>query len=254
MSPHQPKPDHDFSEIHLVETPEQLQLQFALGGVGSRSLALLIDLAIQFSVILVLFLIVAFAACAAKMRSPWVVAFLTLGFFAVQYGYFILFEIWWRGQTPGKRSVGLRVIKASGRSLSAGETIGRNLLRIVDQLPGFYLVGLICMLANRANQRLGDLVAGSIVIRESAADITPVAWQPVTETPGLSPLGAKALSQQDLVLIDSFLSRREQLDGGTRSRMADRIVAHLAPRLQLTREQLARPETTLEALAWESRR
>ena len=98
--------------------------------------------------------------------------------FALYYGYFAAFEILWNGQTPGKRAAGIRVIKESGRPLSAAETIGRNLLRIVDQLPGFYAIGIVTSLLNAQNKRFGDFVAGSIVVRESSLSAMRPSWRP----------------------------------------------------------------------------
>jgi uncharacterized RDD family membrane protein YckC len=251
MSPYQPKPNEPFAEIHTVETPEQIQLEFALAGIGSRCLALLLDYLIQVGVSVVLILVVVFTAT-ASLRTPWVGAIVIGAFFLLQFGYFIGFEIFWNGQTPGKRWIGLRAIKDSGRPLSAGETIGRNLLRIVDQLPGMYGVGLIAMIFSKSNKRLGDMVAGSVVIREAAVEESRLAWSAGPVAGGL-PLGANQLSAADIALVDSFLARRDQLDGATRGRMAEQIIAHLGPKLHLNAEQMQKPETTLETLAWESR-
>ena len=252
MSPYQPKPHEPFAEIHKVETPEQIQLEFTLAGIGSRCLALCLDYLIQVGVTLVLIVIVVIAA-SARLRSPWIAAVVIGAFFLLQFGYFIAFEIFWHGQTPGKRWIGLRAIKDSGRPLSAGETIGRNLLRIVDQLPGVYGVGLITLICSKGNKRLGDMVAGSIVIREAAVEDARLTWSTGPQAGAVLPLGANLLSAADLALVDSFLARRDQLDGATRNRMADQIVAHLRPKLQLNAEQIHRAETTLETLAWESR-
>src|SRR6202453_4051205 len=86
--------------------------------------------------------------------------------FCLIWGYFALFEAYWHGQTPGKRAMKLRVIKDSGRQITLFEALARNLLRVVDYLPSLYLVGVITMLCNKRNQRLGDLAAGTIVVHE----------------------------------------------------------------------------------------
>jgi uncharacterized RDD family membrane protein YckC len=236
-----------------VETPEQVQLQFALAGIGSRCLALLLDLMVQVGVAVALLVAVIVLMASDIFRTPWAGAIVIAAFFLLQFGYFIGFEIFWNGQTPGKRWTGLRAIKDSGRALSAGETIGRNLLRIVDQLPGCYAIGMVAMISSKSNRRLGDMVAGSIVIREAAVDEARLSWSGGPSMDAASPLGASLLSAADIALVDSFLARRDHLDGATRSRMADQIVAHLAPKLQLNAEQMHRAETTLETLAWESR-
>jgi uncharacterized RDD family membrane protein YckC len=253
MSPYQPKPNEPFAEIHTVETPEQIHLEFPLAGIGSRCLALCLDLLIQVGVSVVLLILFLVFTATTSLRTPWVGALLIGAFFLLQFGYFIGFEIVWNGQTPGKRWIGLRAIKDSGRPLSAGETVARNLLRIVDQLPGVYGVGLVAMIFSKSNKRLGDMVAGSVVIREAAVEDARLAWSAGPVAGPELPLGANLLSPADLALVDSFLARRDQLDGATRSRMADQIVAHLGQKLHLNGEQMHKAETTLETLAWESR-
>jgi uncharacterized RDD family membrane protein YckC len=253
MSPYQPKPNEPFAEIHRVETPEQIQLEFALAGIGSRGLALLLDLLVQAGVAIALLAGPVLFLAFSGFRSPWLGAMVIGGVFLLQFGYFIGFEIFWHGQTPGKRWIGLRAIKDTGRPLTAAETVGRNLLRIVDQLPGVYGVGLVAMIFNKSNKRLGDMVAGSVVIREAAVQEPTLAWSAGPAAGSAPPLGAKLLSASDIALVDSFLARRDQLDGATRSRMADQIVAHLGLKLHFTHEQIHKAETTLETLAWESR-
>src|SRR5277367_1415113 len=95
-------------------------------------------------------------------------AFIVLAYFVVYFGYFAIFEVLWNGQTPGKKKEGLRVIKDSGRPISPAEAIGRNLMRIVDQLPFLYALGICSVLLSRQNKRLGDFVAGTIVVHEKS--------------------------------------------------------------------------------------
>src|ERR1700728_4001591 len=128
---------------HTIETPEQLRLDFAVAGIGSRFLALAIDSLIQIAVVVlaVIALAVVGTTRLLALRGQslvWLLAVIGVLFFLLFFGYFAIFEILWNGQTPGKRMIGIRVVKDSGRPLTAAESIGRNLLRIVDQLPGFY--------------------------------------------------------------------------------------------------------------------
>ena len=90
--------------------------------------------------------------------------------FLLQWGYFALFEAFWNGQTPGKRVLRLRVIQRSGRPIGLFESMGRNLIRIIDMLPGFYLAGAVCIFATRRQQRLGDMVAGTLVVHSVPAE------------------------------------------------------------------------------------
>src|SRR5580704_14680592 len=198
---------------HTIETPEQLRLDFAVAGIGSRFLALAVDTLIQIAVLVLVFIALAILGTARVLAlrgepAVWLLALIGALFFLLFFGYFAIFEILWNGQTPGKRSIGIRVVKDSGRPLTAAESIGRNLLRIVDQLPALYAIGMATALLTSGNKRLGDLVAGSIVVRESSlAAIKPI-WQ-ATRTGTDAALGGNLLSIEDLTLIDAFLNRRD---------------------------------------------
>ena len=187
--------------------------------------------------------------------STWGVAILVLFYFTLYFGYFAIFEIIWNGQTPGKRWTKIRVIKDSGRPLTASETIGRNLMRIVDWMPSLYAVGILSAILTKKNKRLGDLLVGSLVVRESSlAEVRP-AWQAAQDPTfaALAPLGSVHLSADDFALIDSFLNRRFDLDSNVRYRMADDILRRLKPQLTLPVENTLSTEKLLEALAYERR-
>lgn len=258
MSPHQPSALNRFGENHTIETPEQTRLEFAVAGIGSRFLALALDVFLQAIAALVLIIAAAMIGVSGLRRllpqSPlWGTAVLIALFFLLQFGYFAVFEILWSGQTPGKSRVGIRVVKDSGRPLSVAETIARNLLRIVDQLPGFYAVAIVTALLNSQNKRLGDFVAGSIVIREgSLAELRPV-WPDGQTSPAPSLLGADRLSIEELALIETFLSRRSELPADVRARMADGILQRLRPRLPAGAEAELSTESILERLAYDRR-
>jgi uncharacterized RDD family membrane protein YckC len=248
-----------YTDKLTIDTPEQTALDFAIAGIGSRFLALALDTLIQILVSLIVGIGGGVAIFAVSTVLPkgaiWGSAILVLFFFFLYFGYFALFEIIWNGQTPGKRKAGIRVIKDSGRPLTPAETIARNLLRIVDWLPGFYAIGLASALLNKENKRLGDLVAGSIVIRETAISDLKLAWQ-VAEAPAdpvLSSLGAANLTPDELALIDSFLTRRSELDYDVRVRMADQIFSRLKPKLTIPAENSLSVEKILETLAYERR-
>src|SRR5437868_8560543 len=169
------------AEEHLIiETPERVQLEFALASIGNRFLAVAIDHFIQYLAIFFVawfFLSVAGVSTTDSTQlfedSPkWVMALMILVLFLIFASYFIVFEWIWNGQTPGKRWLKLRVIRDDGRPLTLWEAIARNLLRIADAAPGFiapvYSVGLIVIFLSNRDQRLGDLFAGTVVIRERA--------------------------------------------------------------------------------------
>jgi uncharacterized RDD family membrane protein YckC len=262
MLPQPPNPPASLFDKHTIETPEQMSLEFAVAGIGSRFLALAVDTLIQFGIGLVLLVIVSIlgftgALLGFRQHRLWLLALLGLVVFVLMFGYFAGFEVIWNGQTPGKRMIGIRVVKDSGRPLTASETIGRNLLRIVDQLPAFYAIGVLVALMNAQNKRLGDFIAGSIVVREaSMKELKPV-WQ-TEQSSSMQPLGSArlstaALSLEELGLIDAFLQRRSDLDWDVRSRMAAQILERLRPKLTAAARDQSSTESLLEALAYECR-
>ena len=180
--------------------------------------------------------------------STWIIAFLILAAFVIYWGYFALFEAFWGGQTPGKRVVGIRVVKDSGRTIKFPEAASRNLLRIVDSMPGIYLFGLITMLISKDKKRLGDYVAGTVVVHEKAA---------LEEYPDLQKLDATApapswatkLTDRDLQLIESFLHRRITLEPGVRVSTAIRIIEHIQSRTGEPKPADVNDEAFLESVA-----
>ena len=255
MFPDEPHPDQ-----HTIETPEQMSLDLPMAGIGSRFLAMAVDTLIQIGIGLVALIVVGILGAAGALSriqeySVWLVATFVIVVFLLMYGYFAIFEILWNGQTPGKRIAGIRVVKDSGRPLTAAESIGRNLFRIVDYLPGFYAVGVLVALLNAKNKRIGDFIAGSIVIREaSLSELKPV-WQTPDAAAAQSrpPLGGAKLSIEDLSLIDTFLNRRHNLAPDVRSQMAHQILNRLKPKLLLPDDENWSAESILESLAYERR-
>lgn len=237
-----------------------MTLDLPMAGIGSRFLAIAVDTLIQIGIGLVALIVVAVLGAAGALAriqqtSIWLVAGLVILVFLLMYGYFAFFEIIWNGQTPGKRIAGIRVVKDSGRPLTAAEAIGRNLLRIVDNIPAFYAVGVLVALLNAKNKRIGDFIAGSVVVREaSLSELKPV-WQ-TRDTEAIRsvpPLGGAKLSIDDLSLIDTFLNRRHNLAPDVRSQMAHQILNRLKPKLLLPDDDTSSAESILESLAYERR-
>ena len=238
-------------------------MQLNVAGIGSRFLAIAIDSLIQLVLPIVCALLLPLVWNLRDSIGPratlWTGAALLASLFLLHFGYFAFFEIRWNGQTPGKRKVGIRVVKDDGRPLSPAECIARNLLRIVDELPGLYAVGVLVALLNRRGKRLGDIVAGSLVVRETRLeDLKPV-LPGAPEHAGMPLLGAHHLAPADLALVDSYLGRSNQLPPDVRWTMADRILAGLRPKLNLSDEAWSAavggrtPEAVLAALAYEYR-
>jgi uncharacterized RDD family membrane protein YckC len=236
-----------------IETPEQVRLEFTLAGIGSRFLALCLDTLLQIAVFLVLLLAgLATTSVAAVLRvnaGTWVVALLVLAGFILYYGYFAIFEALWNGQTPGKRIIGLRVMDAAGRPVGTYEAILRNVVRIADQMPGIYAIGILSVLLTERNQRLGDLAAGTVVVHERpierhglGADAAPAQR---------TRYGATRLSDDEIAIVETFLRRRIDLPDGRRTHTAREIARRIRGCLGLTADE--EDELFLEQVATEYR-
>lgn len=219
-----------------IETPEQVALEFATAGLGSRFLAMAVDTLLQVAVGAAAVILLLLFATSAVLRGwlslgrPFVPAVAVLVVFCLQWGYFAGFEIWWQGQTPGKRAARIRVISDTGRPLDVPSAILRNLLRAVDGLPAFYAVGIVCMLVNRESRRLGDLVAGTVVVHERPGSGTVAGWmtEPTSDTRPPTPEGAR-LSVAELGVIETFLARRldlgQSVQASTEADIVERVAA-----------------------------
>ena len=238
----------------IIDTPEQIGLEYTLASAGSRFLAVALDTALQILMFLALVLILVGVRLAAGSGlaawATWVQAGVVLVSFLLMYGYFAAFEAMWNGQTPGKRRIGLRVISVSGRPITAIDAILRNLLRIVDSIPGIYAVGLVSVFLTARNQRLGDLVAGTVVVHEGALRRRGA---PATATRAAS-LGAARLEPREIEAMEAFLRRRDELPIHLRDRAARQLAAHVRERLQLSLDQQPANELLLEELVAEYRR
>jgi hypothetical protein len=171
------------------------------------------------------------------------------------WGYYILFEIFWNGQTPGKRWSGLRVIRNDGTPVTLSESIIRNLVRIIDLLPAAYGIGVITMFLDKKSRRLGDLAAGTLVVH----DRTPITIQSLSVKRAINfkPQGVNRISldgfpierltNEDISLIEDFLSRRDQLTH--RDTLAIQILNTLHTRLGLPQPAISRIEAEDTLLA-----
>lgn len=237
-----------------IDTPEQIALEFPLAGAGSRFLALAIDTFVQIAVVLVLALVgliaLWFRSLGFQSLATWVAAALILVGFFLYYGYFAAFEALWGGQTPGKRIVGLRVISVTGQPITPFDALLRNLLRIVDQMPGIYAVGVLSIFFTSRNQRLGDLVAGTVVVQEQGLPQGELASAPVLTTR----LGAARLSIEEVEVIQTFLARRADLPEYLRMHTAGQLAHRIRQRLELPPNSQRDDEALIESVATEYRR
>ena len=228
-----------------VRTPEAIAFYYDLAGLGSRFLALLVDMIIQFVAAFLLFIAAIEGAGSAatlarslhiaeKAMASTVFAVGILLFFVLFYGYFVFFEKLWNGQTPGKRLLGIRVVRDGGYPVELVGSIIRNLVRIVEQILGFYVISVISMLLSSENKRLGDYAAGTIVVRDRGLEVRdPKAW--------LRPGAGEAtsadnrliahLTPDELALVDKYVARRTSFDPRSARAAAGKIASALRPKL-----------------------
>lgn len=261
--------DQNIHDQISIDTPELVSIEMPLAGIGSRFIALLVDYLIWGAglvVLLILALLTLPAMRAFNIKSAqWAEAIVIFLIFLLNWGYFTLFEALWNGRTPGKRVVRIRVIQRSGRSIGLLESMARNLVRYVDQIPFFYAVGVITMFATSQHQRLGDLAAGTLVVRDREEE-SPL-WgesasrtftaELFTQSPipephlsvTLSAAGIAKLSAADLQVLEGFFSRRLDMSSGTREMLAQRIASAIQAKSGLETPVGASVETFLEATA-----
>lgn len=252
-----------------IETPELVDIEMPLAGIGSRFIALLIDTLIWLAGLVILAVVLwAFRPALQAFNNlsyQWTVALFTLIIFLLNWGYFTLFEAFGNGRTPGKRVARIRVIQRSGRPIGIFESMARNFVRYVDQIPFFYAVGVIAVFTTRLHQRLGDLAAGTLVVRdreqetplwgEAARTFTAPAFPQGTPLPephaavALPAAGIARLTPSDLEVLEGFFARRLDLPLPTREALAQRIAAAIQAKSGLVPPPGTNIETFLEATA-----
>jgi uncharacterized RDD family membrane protein YckC len=216
-----------------VATPEGVTLEATLAGVGSRFAAALLDQLLRWAVLLAIFAVVALIGAGGDLSAGIVLAGLFVGLFLVQFAYDVLFETLASGRTPGKRWTGLRVVRAGGGPVTFTASAIRNLLRIVDALPAFYLVGMLTVLFTKNNQRLGDLAAGTLVVRERGqVRGLPQAAPPSAQAAGDMALwDTSAVSAEEMATVRRFLDRRPTLTPAARDHLAMEMATRLGPKV-----------------------
>jgi uncharacterized RDD family membrane protein YckC len=215
-----------------ITTPEGLSLAITLAGLGSRAAAAIIDTLII--AVLIAVAIVPFGSTPGTAIRIFQIAMP----FALFFGYHMVFETIGRRQSPGKRLLGLRIVKTDGSPARGVDSVIRNLIRLVDFLPSFYLIGIISVFATSQNQRLGDLAAGVVVVTEPNpgaglfADDQP--------PPFRLPEGwdVSAVTDQDVAVMRQFLARRASLDRTARLKLANKISTALERKVSRPGQQM----------------
>lgn len=217
-----------------VRTPESVVFAYQLAGVGSRFLAVVADMVVQV-LFLVAFGLLLSSVVARTHLSPVtrLAENVMLGIaifiaFIVLFGYFILFEAFWNGQTPGKKLLGIRVVRDGGYPIDFSASLIRNLIRVGELGLGFYATSALSALLSNENKRIGDFAAGTIVVRDASVDA------PATDATLGEPAAYAAtmiLSGEERALVHRFIERRRTLSTERREQLAAQLAQRVRPRV-----------------------
>ena len=217
----------DLRQHHGVETPEHVEVRLELAGVGSRMAAAILDTFLLYLSLLLLALVggkVLGAGLGAA--GSWFLAVIILLFYGLVWGYFAAFEAWNGGRTPGKQALGIRVVMDTGRRVTVGAAVVRNLVRLLDCYFPFLpiLPALLLMFINKSNKRLGDMAAGTIVVRDRPTDwVLGAVTAPSPGDREELETGPPELSEDEFRLLDRFLARMNDLDAAVQVRMTTEL-------------------------------
>ncbi len=235
-----------------METPEQVALSLPLSGVGARGLATLLDLLAVFLCWMIgLFVYSIWGDLLGQVQGlSWVGQLLLVAaVLAAGWGWDVAWEVAWDGQTPGKRALGLRVVRLDGAPVGLGESLVRNALRVVE-LPLGYAPAVLAVALGSRRQRLGDLVAGTLVVQERHFDLSRYGAAPAVEARWrvLKGRAPDLLAPADFERLLDFLRRRAGFEAAPRARLAERLAATLSARAGLGPPPPGEAEPFLEAL------
>jgi len=225
-----------------ISTGESVTFSYELAGLGSRFFAVFVDLTIQISVAIAAFLLLAWAASTvpgrattaapSKIAESILIALLIIAAFMLFVGYFIIFEWRWNGRTPGKRLLGIRVVRDGGFAVDFTAAVIRNVVRILEASLGFYAVSAVATLLSPQNRRLGDMAAGTIVVRDQRYERTTAAS--LRRDADRDDELIRNLSPAERDLIRRYAARRTTLNLDARTAISSEIAATIRPKLGIS--------------------
>lgn len=227
-----------------IKTPEYVSLQFRLAGLGSRAAAMIMDqllLGIVNAVLILLFIFVGKSSLLYSIGDPDLyAALILLLLFIIRWGYFFVGEYFFGGKTVGKKLIGIRVIQENGHRITFLSSLIRNLLRIVDSLPTGYFLGMMMVFLHSKHKRLGDLVAGTIVVHERGTkkkknqiDETIKARGLTKESITVSDLTIQSLGKKEWKLLKTYNERFLQLPKAERPELTRKVARILLPKINV---------------------
>ena len=230
----------EYEDRRTISTPEGVDLELPLAGVGTRAIGLLIDSLIQVTVIVIA--IFGLAAAGSTLAAVVISSAAVL----IVIGYDVLFEVYGGGRTPGKRVAGVRVVMDGGEPVGLRASLIRNIIRLVEGFLLWYVPAMVSVLVSRDNQRLGDHAAGTLVIRDRRD--TPEEPYIPHASRDTGALDATGVSEDEIALVRSYLARRVDLEPHARRTLAAQLAGRLRPNVAGARAGLS-DEQFLEQLA-----
>jgi uncharacterized RDD family membrane protein YckC len=242
-----------YEERTRIATPEGVELELVLAGLASRFMAEIVDAAL---IVLIVLALIAVAAIAGGTAGLVIFSVAVGGLMLISVVYHVAFEVLAAGRTPGHRVNGLRVVMDGGEPVGLRASAVRNLVRLLEGPPLFYAPAVVSILATRRNQRLGDLAAGTLVVREPRPPRPPRrrrrgrTQEPAALDPRLrlADWDVSAITQEELAAVRSFLARRDAFAPAARRGLARELAARLGAKVAGQPPGLP-AETLLEGIA-----
>jgi uncharacterized RDD family membrane protein YckC len=223
-----------YEDTVRIATPEGVELELPLAGIGSRLTARLLDHLIQFAIVIIVVLVFSGPVDIDSESDAFVAIVGTLILFGIFFIYDVAFEAFAGGRTPGKRAVGIRVVGMRGEPIGFSSAAVRNLLRIIDEYLTLWICALVSILRSQKNQRVGDMAAGTMVVRdrtsEAGAEVS-IGVAHLGDLEQAATWDTTAITDSDLAAARRFLERRYEVDSRARAQLAANLANRLQPKV-----------------------
>ena len=241
----------DLTQRITIRTPEGVEMDLVLAGMGTRILAAVIDIIIQATVFLVF--VLAATSWLVSLGSAVANGIVALATVLIFLGYHVVGEVWWNGQTLGKRLMGVKVVTDDGGPVGFVTSLIRTAMRLVDILPVGYGVGFVSAMASSKTQRLGDMAAGSLVVRAPTKGSVAASAELKLPVPASTAWDVTAVTRDHVALLRQYAQRRDQLPPDTREKLAQKLRLQLRPLVHATTRTKSAEEFVLQVLVEKER-
>jgi len=244
----------EYDDVLTIATPEGVEMHLTLAGPASRFVSAIVDILIQAALLVCVAVVLGLAGKGIGLGSGVALLLWAVISFALITFYDIFFEVFQSGRTPGKRLNGLRVVRVEGHPVNFLTSAVRNVIRPVDFLPTAYLLGAVVILATRKNQRIGDVIAGTLVVREHAVGGRSEFARPLPTPVRASAWDTSGITQEEIATVKQFLERRHDIEGDPRTELATTLAERLRPKVTGAPSDLRGEQFLLALLAAKSGR